>query len=204
MSEPTEHQPTPEARTDTETQPRIYVASLSDYNAGILHGTWLPADQDANDIHEGITEMLAASPTTRRYGDPAEEWAIHDFENFGAVRLGEYESISTVAALARGITAHGQAFAFWWAMDPPEEIPDDTELEAAFEEQYIGDYDSVADYGVQLLEDLGFDLYELPGIPEGLRPYVTFDVDSWVRDLQYGGDLRTAPSQRGVYVFNCP
>lgn len=184
--------------------PRIYVASLSDYNDGILHGTWLQADQESDDLQEAITEMLAASPTTRRYGDPAEEWAIHDYENFGAVRLGEYEPIQTVAAVARGITAHGLAFASWWAMDPPEVISDDTELKAAFEEHYLGEYDSVTNYGHQLLDDLGVDPDELPGVPEGLRPYVSLDVEAWVRDMQYGGELRTAPSQRGVYVFSCP
>ena len=200
MSDTKDREPTAETRTDV--RPRVYVASLSDYNAGILHGTWLNADEDPAVLHEGITEMLAASPTTKRYGDPAEEWAIHDYEGFGDVRLGEYEPIERVAALARGITAHGPAFAYWWGIDEPTDTTDDTELEAAFEEHYLGEYESVADYGRQLLEDLGFDPDELPGIPEGLRPYVSLDVEAWVRDMQYAGELRTAPSDRGVYVFS--
>ena len=32
-----------EASTESDNGPRIYVASLSDYNAGHLHGTWLGA-----------------------------------------------------------------------------------------------------------------------------------------------------------------
>lgn len=200
MSETTERQPTAEVHGGGP--PRIYVASLSDYNAGTLHGVWLQADQDPDDLHEQISQMLAASPNTRRYGDVAEEYAIHDYENFGAVRLGEYEPIERVAALARGISAHGPAFAYWWGMDPPTETGDDTELEAAFEEHYLGEYESVTEYGRQLLDDLGFDPDELPGIPEGLRPYVSLDVEAWVRDMQYGGELRTAPSERGVHVFS--
>jgi hypothetical protein len=59
---------------------------LSDYNAGILHGVWIDAVEDADELQEPIDRMLAASPTTRRYGDVAEEWAIHDFEGFGNLR----------------------------------------------------------------------------------------------------------------------
>ena len=196
--------PTPEAQPSSEQRPegspRIYVASHSDYNAGILHGVWLDAATEADQIHGGITSMLADSPTTRSYGDVAEEWAIHDYENFGAVRLGEFESIDQVSALARGIEAHGPAFAIWWANDPPAESDDD-ELEALFEEQYIGEYESVEDYGRQVLDDLGYDPDGLPGVPESLQAYVRVDVEAWVRDMQYGGEIYTAPSERGVHVF---
>lgn len=42
--------------------PRIYVASLSDYNAGELHGIWIDVDQmDAEDMQEEINKMLLAS-----------------------------------------------------------------------------------------------------------------------------------------------
>ena len=65
----------PKHLTDT---PRIYVASLADYNSGRLRGRWIDADQPAEAIREQIVEMLAES------NEPiAEEWAIHDYENFG-------------------------------------------------------------------------------------------------------------------------
>ena len=54
------------------TAPYVYIASLSDYNNGTLHGVWIFADQEADDIQEEISEMLAAS------ADPgAEEWATN-------------------------------------------------------------------------------------------------------------------------------
>lgn len=57
--------------------PRIYVACLASYNAGILHGRWIDAT-DAEVIHEGIEDMLSESQ------EPIpEEWAIHDYEGFG-------------------------------------------------------------------------------------------------------------------------
>lgn len=42
--------------------PRIYVACLSAYNNGFLHGEWIDCDQDAEVIWAEIKEMLKASP----------------------------------------------------------------------------------------------------------------------------------------------
>ena len=44
--------------TDTDT-PRIYVACLASYNAGILHGEWIDAT-DADVIREAIANMLSS------------------------------------------------------------------------------------------------------------------------------------------------
>lgn len=81
--------------------PAIYVASLSDYNEGTLHGEWIDATLDAEDIQAEIAEMLEAStiPT-------AEEWAIHDHEGF-PVKLGEWESAEWISALGQAIEWHG-------------------------------------------------------------------------------------------------
>ena len=88
---------------------RIYVASLSDYNAGRLHGRWINADQDADEIFAEVKTMLAASP------EPfAEEWAIHDYEGFHGIKIHEWESFETVSELAEAIEEHGQAFAAFY------------------------------------------------------------------------------------------
>jgi antirestriction protein len=191
----------PRHETVPDNGPRIYIASLSDYNAGILHGVWLPAADEPEAIQGRISSMLADSPTTRRYGEPAEEWAIHDYEGFGSfVHLGEYEPLAQVAALARGIVAHGEAFAAWWAMDPPDETDDD-HLEGNFEEHFLGEYGSVVEFAEQMLEDLGVDVDDLPDVPEAIRPYIQVDVEAYARDLQYGGDISTVDNEKGVYVF---
>ena len=75
-----------------EIEPRIYVASLSDYNCGILHGWWVGADNSVEILEETIQQMLAESPTAGRYGDVAEEWAIHDYEG---LRPGQVERVRT-------------------------------------------------------------------------------------------------------------
>ncbi len=199
MSGSGENAPTPEVVAPDG--PRIYVASLSDYNAGILHGTWLAADLGAEVLHDGIAEMLADSPTTKRYGEVAEEFAIHDFEGFGPVYLGEYESIERVAKLAHGLAEHGEPFGAWWAMETRDD-EDWAEMESQYEQQYLGHYSSIEAYGEQMLEDMGVEIDELPGIPESLRPYVKVDVEAWTRDMVLGGDISTTEgSGGGVYVF---
>ncbi|MXW76076.1 MAG: antirestriction protein ArdA [Acidimicrobiaceae bacterium] len=76
-------------------EPRIYVASLSDYNNGHLHGRWIAAAQSPQRIYEEIHQMLATSPTLG-----AEEWAIHDYEGFAPHEIYETEDISTISQFA--------------------------------------------------------------------------------------------------------
>nr|WP_256930725.1 antirestriction protein ArdA [Pseudomonas sp. ABC1] len=56
---------------------RICVADLAAYNAGHLHGVWIDAMQELDDIQAQVDAMLAASPV-----GGMEEYAIHDFEGF--------------------------------------------------------------------------------------------------------------------------
>jgi antirestriction protein len=80
--------------TEQRLTPRIYVASLSDYNAARLHGRWIDATQDREAILAEIQTMLAESPEAI-----AEEFAIHDFDDFGGIRLGEWEDVDHVCEL---------------------------------------------------------------------------------------------------------
>jgi antirestriction protein len=88
--------------------PRVYVASLADYNDGELVGRWIRVDQSQETIQQTIREMLRASA----YPD-AEEWAVHDFEGFGPLRIPESARTRTLARLGAGIAKHGLAFAHW-------------------------------------------------------------------------------------------
>src|SRR2546430_17246474 len=93
-------------KNETKNTPRIYVASLADYNAGRLLGQWIDANQPAEVIHQAIQAMLAESREL-----VAEDWAIHDYENFGSLRLSEFSDIASLAEAARLITEHGEVFA---------------------------------------------------------------------------------------------
>ena len=77
------------------TEIRIYVADLAAYNNGKLHGVWINACDDLEDIQEQINKMLASSPEGF-----AEEYAIHDYEGFGGYSLGEYEGIEAAHEIA--------------------------------------------------------------------------------------------------------
>ncbi|CAG4927225.1 unnamed protein product [Acidithrix sp. C25] len=137
--------------------------------------------------------MLTKSPTPG-----AEEYAIHDYENFGPLKLDEYESIATVARLAQGISEHGVAYAHWATL-ADENSP---ETLGRFEDAYRGHFDSLVDYASQLFDDLGYnDLIETI-VPEHLRSYVRIDIEAFARDLELSGSISTSEGDGGVYVFD--
>ena len=166
-----------EARQEIE-GPRIYVASLSDYNAGILHGRWMDASLQPEEIEADIAEMLADSPTTKRYGDVAEEFAIHDYEGFGLAHVEEYTSIRRVSRLAQGIANYGDAFSAWWAEEERDDN-DGGDVFSQFEEQYQGTFETMDEYGRDFL----------------------VDMDAWLRDLNASGDVNAIEGRNCVYVF---
>ena len=177
-------------------QPRIYVASLSDYNAGRLHGAWINAAQSAGELHAAISEMLAAS------SEPvAEEWAIHDYEGFGALCLEEYENIEHVALLAQGITEHGPAFAAFANFIGL----DGDELLQSFEDSYLGHWESTSAYAEDWLDAVGLDHILDEAVPPSLRPYVQVNVEGLARDMEIEGSIHAEDaSEGGVYLFQPP
>ncbi len=184
-----ERQPT--AETLRPDPPRIYVASLSDYNAGRLHGAWINADQDAESIGAEIAAML-----TRSREPGAEEWAIHDYEGFGPVRLGEWENLERVGQLASGIAEHGEAYAAWVAYVGIDSADDPD----GFLDAYLGRWESVGSYAEQLAEDSGW-YQALDELPTSMKPYVQIDIDQLSRDLSMDLYVHTRPDGQ-VEIFD--
>ena len=178
-------------REDT-VQPRVYIASLADYNEGRLHGAWIDAAQDEDELGRAVLEMLAHS-----LSPGAEEWAIHDYEGFGLLHLSEFESLATIAKVAKGIAEHGPAFAAWAA-----HVGADSELLDAFEEAYMGEWQDGKEFAEQMLDDIG-ELEELKSkLSDHLAPYVEIDYDSYFDDLVSGGQISTMEKlDGGIYVF---
>jgi antirestriction protein len=166
--------------------PRIYVASLSDYNSGNLLGKWIDANQSAEEIRAEITAMLATS----REG-VAEEYAIHDYENFGPVKLSESEDLETIADLGELIGEHGDIFAHLYAHENDLE-----RTKGLMEEGYHGEWDSLADYAEDYLDQTG----TFEGIPDMIRQY--FDFESFAHDLDLNGDVFTLEIGGKVHVFD--
>ena len=169
----------------TESNPRIYVACLAAYNNGYLHGAWIDADQDADDIRDEISAMLARSPIK-----DAEEYAIHDYEGFEGVTIREYAGIENVARMGAFIADHGALGAVLL-----EQFSGDMDqAESTLEDCYHGQFASLADYMEELTT-------ESVTIPEALRYYV--DWDAMARDAEMGGDLFTIETAHGeVHVFS--
>lgn len=173
--------------------PRIYVASLSDYNAGRLHGEWINANQPPEDLHRDTQAMLGRSKETT-----AEEWAIHDYEGFEPLRIDEHETFETISRLAGGIALHGAAFAGW-----ADHLGTDYATEDKFDDAYLGEYDSTESYAEHLLDDLG--LYDTidKAVPDSLRPYVRIDTAGFARDLELSGDIIAVDDPQGsVHLFD--
>ncbi len=183
--------------TDATGRPRIYVASLSDYNNGLLHGEWIDAGSDPEALQQQIDDMLKRSPTSQRYGDTAEEWAIHDYDGFEALRIGEHETLSTIAVLAGGIRKHGPAFAAW-VDHTGERGP---EAATQYEEAFLGHWPSVDHYAASFLDDLGA-AEIIDQAPSWLQAYLKLDTTAFAHALQLGGDIiMTDNPDGGVWVF---
>lgn len=86
----------------SDSRARVYVACLVAYNNGYLHGAWIDADQDADQMRGEIVAMLARSPVA-----DAEEYAIHGYEGVEGVSISEYACIDSMARMAAFIAEHG-------------------------------------------------------------------------------------------------
>ncbi len=172
--------------------PRIWVASLADYNAGRLYGDWLDAAQEKSELEEAIVGLLARAPTPG-----AEECAIFDADGFAGLRIDGHESLDVVSRLARGIKEHGPAFAAW-----SDIAGRDAETLEAFEASYLGEWGSLAAYAEHLFEELGYQEQLDQAVPPCMQPYVRFDSEAFGRDLQLSGEVNFAHAPTGgIWLF---
>ncbi len=163
---------------------RIYVACLAAYNNGKLHGAWIDATQDIDDIQEQVNVMLKESPEP-----DAEEWAIHDYEGFGGYGVSEYSGFEEIHNVASFIEEHpaigGELLSHFG--DSLEDA------KKAAEENYSGCYKSLADYAEELTDNTA-------DIPENLAYYI--DYDRMGRDMELSGDIYTIEvSYDEIHIF---
>lgn len=182
----------PEHETNPILQPRVWIGSLADYNNGTLTGEWIDAAVEDEELARGARAVVARSETP-----DAEEWAIFDYDDFGTWKPGEYEDITLVATVARGIAEHGPAFAAW------AELHDaDPDMLAAFEDSYLGEYNSPADWAREVLAGSEVEQRIDASLGEDLARYMQVDYDGFARDAWLGGDVCVVHSGDGrVWVF---
>lgn len=172
--------------TSATSHPRIYVACLAAYNNGYLHGAWIDADQDTNQMRDEIAAMLARSPIKG-----AEEYAIHDHEGFEGVSISEYAGIEKVARMGAFIAEHGALGAGLLE----QFVGDIDQAETALQDCYHGQHASLADYMEELTVESGVT------IPEALRYYI--DWEAMARDAEMSGEFFTIETAHDeVHVFS--
>ncbi len=166
-------------------EPKIYVACLAAYNSGYLHGEWVNATKGIDQLQDNVKSILAKSPVTN-----AEEFAIHDYEDFGAVQIEEYTSLDTVTEIAEFIAEHGEL---------GSEILNHTgeNIEKArevLEECYHGEFNSEEDFTY-------YWIHEVDGreIPEYLQHYI--DYEAMARDF-FINDFFSVELNHKVHVFS--
>ena len=99
----------------------------------------------------------------------AEEFALHDYEDFGDIKLDEYESIETIVAIVNFIKEHEEA-----GMAILEYNGCDLDEAKNYMEEYCGVFNSEEDFARELMNDC----YE---IPDYLICYI--DYEAFARDL---------------------
>lgn len=165
---------------------QMYAASLSDYNAGRLHGAWIDLEgKTADEIQEEINDMLAESREL-----VAEEWAAHDWEDMPADHFGEYPNLEDVAEFVAVVEAND------YLEDAAEVVGVFVELGHSatdFEDYFHGVWDSERDYAQQYAKDIG-------AVPESYT-WPTSCIDWEQATWELFMDLQSAPVKGGVAVF---
>lgn len=172
-----------------DNEPRVYVASLSDYNNGDLLGRWFAFSDydDADELLGAIGDMLKTYDRLYPlpYGAVREEWAAHDWEHVPSSLTGESPDLSLCYAYL-DITA---------PMSDERKQAFDLYIEAGhdpdgFDDDYLGvfgdrPYDDA--YTMECYAEESFwDNYAEADVPKALRNYIDFAAMG--RDLQLGGD----------------
>ncbi|MGQ3887866.1 antirestriction protein ArdA [Legionella sp. CNM-1927-20] len=163
--------------------PSIYVACLASYNHGILHGTWINANQSTDEISGEIQTMLAQSTI-----ENASDYAIHDYEGFGNINLSEYEDLDNITQYAEFIATYGEL---------GQALIADISLEEAqtmITNSYVGCYDSEIDFAWHILEE-GYSHV----IPDNLISY--FDYEAFACDL-FLSDYCSVEANSEIHVFS--
>lgn len=153
---------------------RVYVACLASYNNGVLHGRWIEATADVDEMMGEVRAMLAESPVP-----DAEEWAIHDTEGLPST-IGEFSGLEPVAAFVELVGEYG-----WLNEDDIAEIVSDfggvEEARDRLKDGFCGVYDSFQDYSDEHADEIigthaSHDHFNL------MAAY--FDYDAFARDLR--------------------
>jgi len=166
--------------TNLNDDSQIYVACLSSYNHGILHGKWITPESDKQLLQDQINDIIKNSPV-----EDAEEWAIHDYDNFP--NLGEYPGIDAIIKVQKAIEEHGiylvNAFFEVGTFDNLDEMQD----------RFYGEYKTFQIFAYEFAHET------IPELNENTTLARYFDYDAFERDLSY--DFDEAMGENGTSLI---
>lgn len=189
------------------TTPAIWIADLAAYNAGHLHGKWVKLDADTtlDDLNRQVEAILKEGQ--RQYSRETlgvhEEFAIHDYECFGPIRIGEYDSLETVLDHAHRIGEEPNKYAAWISARgesdaenfDPELVHGPYESEDDYFDQYLDSF-----YGSMDLEEVLVNAGLDKRTAEALAPLMTWiDAERFTRDYGNLVEVSTGDYSREYY-----
>lgn len=195
---------------------RFYAACLASYNSGVLHGRWIDASSDVDEMQEEISAMLRESkfpnvrvecPDCEGSGKPhgsgdgvcetcggsgevpsAEEWAIHDYEDM-PITLGEYPGIQAIADYMEFVEAVEDRCGDCDGLAQAMlENWHDVKAATTALDNFLGVYDTFRDYADEFADELLHDAAEFA------RQF--FDYDAFARYLKMDYTVLDLPDGR--------
>ncbi len=167
---------------------QIYIRCLAAYNSGILHGAWIVASANIEELQEQIDAMLKRSPMPN-----AEEWAAHDYDQFP--NMGEHPDLEDICDYVKLVDSTDLS------QDCLDAVIENVHgnLNQAREdlERVIGVYHDFREYAEECADDMIACAESGTGISEFLAQY--FDYDAYARDLQH--DCTVLDVSGGVLVL---
>lgn len=152
---------------------KFYAACLAAYNNGYLHGVWIDATSDKDEMQAEINTMLAQSPIK-----DAEEWAIHDTDNLPSL-IGEYSGLAPIAEFAELAEDFDDIDTETLIAIVDEYQSIDTAREA-LDDGFCGVYDSFNEYSDEYVDDC-----ILIDVQSNSLIAQYFDYDAFARDLRH-------------------
>jgi antirestriction protein len=150
-------------------------------------GTFFPSCRHCgNDITILVGQL---NYTKSNWFQVAEEWAIHDYDDFDHVKLGEYENLEYVSKIAQGIEEHGEVFGAFVGDCGPFDADDD--IKEKFNDANGGVYKDLEDFAYEYCESMG-------EVPQWLEHYI--DYERMGRD--FAMDYTVVDVSNGIAFFD--
>lgn len=200
---------------------RFYAACLASYNNGVLHGRWIDASSDADEMQEEVSAMLrgsrfpnvmvkctvcegkgyTAAVIDDRCGrcnctgkvPSAEEWAVHDYDGLPS-SLGEYPGLDKIAEFVELCEEHDMS-----GEDMAAIVSHFGSVEYAKEElenNFVGVHESFRAYAEELADEM-LSAHDIKA-DHPLSQY--FDYEAYARDLTHSASA--VELDQGVAIFH--